>query len=82
MPIISSIAVIGVKSSVSRFLSSPSVAPEADSDWVKTNDPPMMNRIIVLIFAVSISAFHISRRPKSAPSTPDIWITRENRRNR
>ena len=60
----------GVSLSADRLSSRPSVAPDTASDWAKTSEPAMMNRIMVLILAVSTSALATARQSKSAPSTP------------
>ncbi len=54
--------------------SNPSVAPELDRAWLKTSEPAMINKIITLILAVSISDFQISLKVKSAPSIP-VMVT-------
>ena len=56
------------------LFSKPFVAPEFASAWLKTKDPAMINKIIVLIFIVSIKAFQISFKLKSAPSMPVILM--------
>ena len=72
----------GVRSMAATWRSRPSVAPEFDRAWLNTREPAMMNRIIVLIFAVSSRDFAIARQLKSAPSIPEILIVELNTRKK
>ena len=80
--IITITTVSGVSFSALICCRSPSVAPEFASAWLNTSEPAMMNRIMVLILAVSRSALPIARHVKSAPSMPVIVIVLLNSRKK